>query len=190
MMEKKPKFAFIGNSHIAYWPLEPYFPKWECHNYGVPGEGLDYVETFHKDVSDSYVIIQFGTNDIYSLNMENMDIYIERYVKAVNAISSLRTCLFCIFPRNDFANSTAVNRFIALLNAKVRKKIEEETNIVYVDVFDKLLWNGRLNPDLTIDDLHLNGAGYRILVHILKELFSCKHKPIEINDEYFTSKQQ
>ena len=68
-----------------------------------------------------------------------------------------------------------MNRFIALLNEKIRKKIEEETNVVYLDVFDKFLLNDRLNPDLTIDDLHLNGAGYRILVHTLRELF-CKYK--------------
>lgn len=42
---------------------------------------------------------------------------------------------------------------------------------VYLDVFDKLLLNDKLNPDLTIDDLHLNGAGYRILVYTLRDLF-------------------
>lgn len=49
-MEGKLKISFIGDSHIAYWPFESYFPKWECYNYGVPGKGLDYVEMFHKDV--------------------------------------------------------------------------------------------------------------------------------------------
>lgn len=170
-MEVKPKFAFIGNSHIAYWPLESYFPKWECLNYGVPGEGLDYVESFDKDVSDCNVVIQFGTNDLYGLNYENMDAYVERYVKAVRAIASVQTYLFCIFPRNDFMGSTAVNQFIVRLNAKIRKKIEEETNIVYLDIFDDLLSNGLLNPDLTVDGLHLNGAGYRIAVHALRKLF-------------------
>ena len=82
-MEGKLKISFIGDSHIAYWPFESYFPKWECYNYGVPGKGLDYVEMFHKDVSDSYVVVQLGTNDIYNLNTENMDVYVERYVKAV-----------------------------------------------------------------------------------------------------------
>ena len=137
-MEGKLKISFIGDSHIAYWPFESYFPKWECYNYGVPGKGLDYVE---------------------------------RYVKAVGAISSRGTYLFCIFPRNDFMDGTAVNCFIALLNGKIREKIKEETNVVYLDVFDKLLLNDKLNPDLTIDDLHLNGAGYRILVYTLRDLF-------------------
>ena len=93
------------------------------------------------------------------------------YVKAVGAISSRGTYLFCIFPRNDFMDGTAVNCFIALLNGKIREKIKEETNVVYLDVFDKLLLNDKLNPDLTIDDLHLNGAGYRILVYTLRDLF-------------------
>lgn len=170
-MEDELKFAFIGNSHIAYWPLESYFPKWECVDYGVPGEGLEYVESFNKDVSDCNVVIQFGTNDLYRLNNENMDSYVEGYIKAVRAIASRKTYLFCIYPRNDYRDSTAINCFIARLNAKIKKGVEGDTNIVYLDVFDKLLSEGRLNADLTIDDLHLNGAGYRILAHALRELF-------------------
>lgn len=170
-MEEKPKFAFIGNSHIAYWPLESYFPNWECRNYGVPGEGLEYVESFNKDVADCHVVLQFGTNDLYRLNNENTDDYAERYVKAVRAISSVRTFLFCIFPRNDYTDSTAVNHFIAGLNAKIKKRVAEETGIVYLDVFDRLLLNGRLNPEMAIDDLHLNGAGYRVLARALRDVF-------------------
>ena len=49
--------------------------------------------------------------------------------------------------------------------------IQVESKTVYLDVFDKLLLNDKLNPDLTIDDLHLNGAGYRILVYTLRDLF-------------------
>ena len=32
--------------------------------------------------------------------------------------------------------------------------------------------HGRLNPELTIDDLHLNGKGYRILSTALKQAFN------------------
>ena len=64
-MEDKPKFAFVGNSHMAFWALNVYFPQWECLNYGAPGEGLAYVESFHEDTSDCQVVIQFGSNDIY-----------------------------------------------------------------------------------------------------------------------------
>ena len=75
-MGEKPKFAFLGNSHMAFWALDVYFPSWECLNYGVPGEGLAYVESFNVDTSDCQVVIQFGTNDIYQLNDENMDDYV------------------------------------------------------------------------------------------------------------------
>lgn len=168
----KPEFAFIGNSHIAYWPLEMYFPKWECLNFGVPGEGISYVELFDRNVSNCIAVIQFGTNDLYTLNHENMDAYAVRYVKAVQAISARQTFLFCIFPRNDYGGgSTSVNRFIASLNEKIRKGIRD-TDIIYVDVFDQLLSNGRLNPDFTIDDVHLNGAGYRVLAKALTECYA------------------
>ena len=168
-MEDRPKFAFVGNSHMAFWALNIYFPQWECMNYGAPGEGLSYVESFSVDTSDCYVVVQFGTNDIYRLNDENADEYVERYVKAVLAIPSLKTYLFCIFPRNDYDDySTAVNKFIRMLNQKIHARLEG-TEIVCLDVFDRLLQDGRLNPGLTIDDLHLNGKGYSILSDALKK---------------------
>lgn len=115
-IEEKTKLAFVGNSHIAFWALNIYFPQWECLNYGVPGEGLAYVEAFDVDTSDCQVVIQFGSNDIYQLNDENVDGYVERYVKAVLAVPSRQTYLFCIFPRNDYDDySTSVNKFICML---------------------------------------------------------------------------
>lgn len=53
---------------MAFWALDIYFPQWECLNYGAPGEGLAYVESFAVDTSDCQVVVQFGTNDIYQLN--------------------------------------------------------------------------------------------------------------------------
>ena len=63
---------------MAFWALDIYFPQWECLNYGAPGEGLAYVESFAVDTSDCQVVVQFGTNDIYQLNDENIDEYVER----------------------------------------------------------------------------------------------------------------
>ena len=167
-IEEKTKLAFVGNSHIAFWALNIYFPQWECLNYGVPGEGLANVEAFDVDTSDCQVVIQFGSNDIYQLNDENVDGYVERYVKAVLAVPSRQTYLFCIFPRNDYDDySTSVNKFICMLNQKIHRKLEG-TDIIYLDVFDRLLQDGRLNPELTIDDLHLNGKGYSILSEALR----------------------
>ena len=178
-IEEKPKLAFVGNSHIAFWALNIYFPQWECLNYGVPGEGLAYVEAFDVDTSDCRVVIQFGSNDIYQLNDENVDGYVERYVKAVLAVPSRQTYLFCIFPRNDYDDySTSVNKFICMLNQKIHRKLEG-TDIIYLDVFDRLLQDGRLNPELTIDDLHLNGKGYSILSEALRRTLEqpLKHAP-------------
>lgn len=169
---EKLKFAFIGNSHMAYWPLEMYFPQWECVNYGLPGEGLDYITSFSEDVSDCRAVIQFGTNDLYRLNYDNMQVYAHDYVDAVKAIRAVRKYLFCIFPRNDYDGSISVNRFIAALNTEIRNLLKN-TDIVYLDVFDNLLSDdGCLNSELTIDGLHLNGAGYHILAECLRYYIS------------------
>lgn len=55
-----------------------------------------------------------------------------------------------------------------MLNQKIHARLEG-TEIVCLDVFDRLLQHGRLNPGLTIDDLHLNGKGYSILSDALKK---------------------
>ena len=145
-----------------------YFPQWECLNYGVPGEGLAYVEAFDVDTSDCQVVIQFGSNDIYQLNDENVDGYVERYVKAVLAVPSGRlTYSVSSHAMITMITVRTVNKFICMLNQKIHRKLEG-TDIIYLDVFDRLLQDGRLNPELTIDDLHLNGKGYSILSEALR----------------------
>ena len=101
-MEDKPKFAFVGNSHMAFWALNVYFPQWECLNYGAPGEGLAYVESFHEDTSDCQVVIQFGSNDIYQLNEENTDDNDKLYLKT-HSLNSLYSSPFSfqIWPYRD-----------------------------------------------------------------------------------------
>ena len=121
-----------------------------------------------KEFADKHGIQKYYTDMEEMLNDENVDGYVERYVKAVLAVPSRQTYLFCIFPRNDYDDySTSVNKFICMLNQKIHRKLEG-TDIIYLDVFDRLLQDGRLNPELTIDDLHLNGKGYSILSEALR----------------------
>lgn len=171
-MEEKPKFVFVGDSHMAFWALNIYFPLWECLDYGVPGGGLASMESFDTDISHCQVVLQFGTNDVHQLDDENVDEYVERYVKAVLALTSRKTYLFCIFPRNDYGDyNAAINRFIRMLNQKIRERLEG-TDVIYLDVFDRLLLDGKLNSELTLDDLHLNGKGYSLLTETLKQVYN------------------
>ena len=54
---------------------------------------------------------------------------------------------------------------------EVGMKGKLKSHLLVIDVFDKLLLNDKLNPNLPIDDLHLNGAGYRILVYTLRVFY-------------------
>lgn len=60
-------------------------------------------------------------------------------------------------------NIKSQNKSVAMENLK--------SHLLVIDVFDKLLLNDKLNPNLPIDDLHLNGAGYRILVYTLRVFY-------------------
>jgi lysophospholipase L1-like esterase len=61
-----------------------------------------------------------------------------------------------------------LDKIVEELNRKIHEKLQG-TDIVYLDVFNRLLQDGRLNPELTLDDLHLNGKGYSILTEALKQ---------------------
>lgn len=39
-----PNLDFIGDSIIARWDIDEYFPTWQVSNYGVSGAGIDYTE--------------------------------------------------------------------------------------------------------------------------------------------------
>ena len=71
----------------------------------------------------------------------------------------------------EFCNRYGENENLEELNRKIHEKLQG-TDIVYLDVFNRLLQDGRLNPELTLDDLHLNGKGYSILTEALKQAFS------------------
>jgi len=162
------KLSFIGSSHIAYWILDKHFADQEYNSYGMPGAGIDYIERFNIDVSDSVAVIMIGTNDLYIVNDRNMDQYATRYINAISNIKTKATYLVSILPRNDYPDSTSLNRFIARLNDSIMPKTIER-GIHYIDVFPLLLNHGRMDESITFDDLHLNDKGYDILAEQVRK---------------------
>ena len=90
-------------------------------------------------------------------------------MKAVLAVPSLKTYLFCIFPRNDYDDySTAVNKFIQILNRKIHEKIAGNRYCLSGRI-QSFIAGWQAESGLTLDDLHLNGKGYSILTEALKQ---------------------
>ncbi len=61
----------------------------------------------------------------------------------------------------------SLNNSIARLNEKLHK-YSNENNIVFVDLNSVLSSKGFLDTAFTVDDVHLNGEGYKAWKNILK----------------------
>lgn len=160
---------FIGDSIIARWDIDEYFPTWQVYNYGVSGAGIDYIEGNAGRFVDKQVVVVIGTNDINYMASDRIEKYTERYMSAIKGLGASKVYLYSLHPRNFSSDRSDVNTDIADFNDRIRAKVSEVTSIVYLDVYNDFFYEGEPNPRLYYDRLHLNPYGYEILVSAMKK---------------------
>lgn len=160
---------FIGDSIIARWDIDEYFPTWQVYNYGVSGAGIDYIEGNAGRFVGKQVVVVIGTNDINYMDPNRIERYTERYLSAIEALGASRVYLYSLHPRNFSSNCSNVNTDVADFNDRIRARVSEVPSIVYLDVYSDFFHEGEPNPRLYFDRLHLNPYGYEILVSALKK---------------------
>lgn len=160
---------FIGDSIIARWDIDEYFPTWQVYNYGVSGAGIDYIEGNAGRFVGKQVVVVIGTNDINYMAPNRIEKYTERYMTAINGLGASRVFLYSLHPRNFSSDRSDVNTDVANFNDHIRAKVSEVPSIVYLDVYSDFFYKGEPNPHLYYDRLHLNPYGYEILVSALKK---------------------
>ena len=160
---------FIGDSIIARWDIDEYFPTWQVYNYGVSGAGIDYIEGNVGRFIGKQVVVVIGTNDINYMAPDRIEKYIERYMSAIEGLGASRVYLYSLHPRNFSSDRSDVNTDVANFNDHIRAKVSEVPSIVYLDVYSDFFYEGEPNPHLYYDRLHLNHYGYEILVSALNK---------------------
>ena len=160
---------FIGDSIIARWDIDEYFPTWHVYNYGVSGAGIDYIEGNAGRFIGKQVVVVIGTNDINYMAHDRIEKYIERYMSAIEGLGASRVYLYSLHPRNFSSDHSDVNTDVVAFNDHIRTKMSEVPSIVYLDVYSNFLYEGEPNPHLYYDRLHLSPYGYEILVSALNK---------------------
>lgn len=164
-----PCLDFIGDSIIARWDIDEYFPTWQVYNYGVPGAGIDYIEGNAGRFVGKQVVVVIGTNDINYMAPDRIEKYTERYMSAIKGLGASRVYLYSLHPRNFSSDRSDVNTDVVVFNNLIRARVSEVPSIVYLDVYTDFLYESEPNPRLYYDRLHLNPYGYEILVSALKK---------------------
>lgn len=167
----KPPLVFIGDSQIARWDVESYFPMAETHNHGLSGSGVQWLEENANVAANEPIVILSGTNDLAHMQEDELDAYIDRYLNAVCSLGEGRLIIISVLPRSTELDPLGkANALVAKFNAKIKERVQAFERIAYCDVFDDFAIDGRLNMNFSFDGLHPNQYGYEILAKKVKEL--------------------
>lgn len=159
--QKEYDIVFIGDSITDGAEWEDMFPKYKIANRGISGDTTSGILNRMDSILStqaSKAFIMVGINDfnrgdsvdtvfnnykkiIETLKINGLKVYIQSTILGGNRVSGL----------NEKINS---------LNSKL-KVLSEKNNLTYINLNNNLSENGLLSTAFTLDDIHLNGEGYK-----------------------------
>lgn len=164
---KDIQLDFIGDSIVARWDLAESFPSYRTKNYGVSGSGIEYLESMSSRFNGRTVVILSGTNNNYLMTEADRTAYMRRYVDAILALGADKVYLYSVLPRDFSHDRTDINEDIFKFDSIVEEAVADFSDIVYLNIYRLFLKDGKINPQLYSDGLHLSTYGYEILTRFL-----------------------
>ena len=174
----KESIVFLGDSITSRYDLNKYFPNYNVYNSGIAGnmtkDILDNMENRVFAYNPTKVFILIGTNDLVYSGLDNDGIKnnIEEIInKIYEKNSNTKIYLESIYPVNNSINKeiveTRTNENIKDLNNKI-EKICNNNKCTYINMYDNLTdKNGNMKRIYTVDGLHLNKIGYKVITNKL-----------------------
>lgn len=171
------KYIFIGDSIVAGWDLEYYFPYLDVVNRGKNGAITSDLESisWSPEMKQTVVISLIGTNDIAYfkgsiLSTDTLNEIVSSYKQAILKSFATNFIVISILPRNG-TNAAIMNQQIMKLNEKLKNMTKEIPNVVFLDIFNYFIGtDGQLDVNFTVDGIHLNIYGYELLSAKLSEI--------------------
>ena len=173
----KESIVFLGDSITSRCDLDKYFPNYNVYNSGIAGnmtkDILDNMENRVFVYNPTKVFVLIGTNDLVYSGLDNDGIKnnIEEIInKIYEKNSNTKIYLESIYPVNNSINKeiveTRTNENIKDLNNKIEKICNNKCT--YINMYDNLTdKNGNMKRIYTVDGLHLNKIGYKVITNKL-----------------------
>lgn len=142
-------------------------------NLGYSGNNMaqmmDIIEQI-KAVHPQKLFIMAGTNDLAHLNMTQMESRWNNLFDVISdSVPDTKIFVQSVLPvSHSREGSHASNTKIAEAN-NVLKKIAAERNLVYIDLYSRMIHDGVLSDELTIDGIHLKPAAYDIWANAITQ---------------------
>ncbi len=173
----KGGISFVGDSITQDYAVHEYFFGREVYNRGIGGDTTEGVlkrlEESVFALSPKTVVLLIGTNDYSVLGSDNdvIEANIKRIITSIKKrLPDCRIILESVYPVNKSLDPMSVgvrsNKTINTLN----ERLATLKDVTYIDVASHLKdEEGNLDDTYTVEGLHLNQNGYRIVTKVLKE---------------------
>ncbi len=167
---KPDGIVFVGDSITQDFNVHEYFNGYHVYNRGIGGdttEGLlKRLDVSIDELKPSQVFIQMGTNDLELLEATPDEIY-KRISEVVTHIRThfkkTEIYLISLYPVNPLMDKTTVGRRTNENIQKTNTLIKTIQGITFINIYDKLINEDVLNPDYSLEGLHLNQEGYEVV---------------------------
>jgi lysophospholipase L1-like esterase len=175
-LEYSPKLIFYGSSTFTLWSkLTTIFKEHNPLNLAFGGSTLAactwYFDRIFKNIKDiEAIVIYAGENDLGDgRHPEEVLLYLENLLAKIRAKYGNIPCT-CISIKPSIIRSHLLGS-IHYTNSKIQEIMSKDSNFHYVNIYDIML-DEKGNPNTKYfddDGLHLNSAGYRLWLNVLKK---------------------
>lgn len=168
-LRSKPKIVMLGDSITANGEWQEMFPDASIINRGIDGDTtVDILSRLDEVMArrPKAVFILVGFNDLFS--GRSVETVINNYKQILADLSGGGTHIYiqsAILPGGNIPYGT--RRAIAALNSELAGIAASSEYLIFIDLNERLATNGMLDPELTLDGVHLNGKGYSIWAEMI-----------------------
>ncbi|AQR61963.1 hypothetical protein BZG35_10105 [Brevundimonas sp. LM2] len=159
--------AFVGDSITEGFRWSEAFPGRNIRNWGIGGDTSFGVLARARQViatRPAKIFLLIGTNDL--ANYEQTPDAVAANVAAVVALFRAELPEAELYVQSVMPRQPDFRARIEALNAQLAT-IAQTHDARFIDVYTPMLAGDRLDPTLTVDDLHLTGQGYQRWLSII-----------------------
>ncbi len=167
--------VFVGDSITQDYNVYEYFSEYHVYNRGIGGDTTVGLKTRLDvsvfDLKPKTVILMIGTNDLALLKTtpETVAQNIKEIIETIKKeLPSTKIILQSIYPVNESMSPMTVQPRKNADIIKINQILAQLQQVIYVDVFSHLEKDGVLNPEYSVEGLHINEQGYEVITNLLK----------------------
>lgn len=177
-MHNKKTIVFLGDSIIRAFDVHHYFKNYHVYNEGINGNTtFDVLKRLDSSVyskNPDIVVLLVGTNDLNRPPANVEEEIIERLKLIIKKIKTfnpnIKIILQAIYPVNYDKVPSKVGIRTNELIIGFNEKLSKIQDVIFLNVYNELLFKEELKIEYTDDGLHINEQAYNVVARHLNKI--------------------